>query len=84
MLRRFVEVGRAQQVYGGVGISKLLNLPIGFANSIVASLPIDYQGIRSLVRIHSGDRWIVLTAERRPRTGRMAGMDVISPGVGVE
>lgn len=60
MLRRFFTINRGEQVYGGFGISKLLNLPIGFANSIVPILPIDYQGIHSLLRIHSHDRWIVM------------------------
>jgi len=62
MLRRFVDMGGGEQLYGGVGISKLLSLPFGFANSIVPSLPGDYQSIRSLLRIHSHDRWIVLTS----------------------
>jgi hypothetical protein len=62
MLRRFVDMGGGEQLYGGVSISKLLNLPVGFANSIVPSLPVDYQGIRSLLSIHSHDRWIVITS----------------------
>jgi hypothetical protein len=62
MLHRFVDMGGVEQVYGGVSISKLLNLPVGFANGIVPSLPVDYQGIRSLLRLHSHDQWIVLSS----------------------
>ncbi len=60
MWRRFLDPG--EQTFGGFGVSKLLNLPVGFANGIVPSLPVGYQGIRSLLRIHSHDRWIVLTS----------------------
>jgi hypothetical protein len=61
MLRRFLEIGGGEQVYGGFRASKLVNLPIGFANSVVQSVPSEYQGIRALLRIHSHDRWILLT-----------------------
>jgi hypothetical protein len=60
-LRRFLEIGGGEQVYGGFRASKLVNLPIGFANSVVQSVPSEYQGIRALLRIHSHDRWILLT-----------------------
>jgi hypothetical protein len=58
--RRFTDMGGGEQVYGGVGPSKLINLPFGFANSLVASLPRDYQGIRSLLRNHTHDRRILI------------------------
>ncbi len=61
MWSRFLAVSEASQVFGGAGVSKLLNLPIGFANSIVHSVPINYQGIRWLLRTHDRDRWILLT-----------------------
>jgi hypothetical protein len=61
ILRRFLEIGGGEQVYGGFRASKLVNLPIGFANSVVQSVPSEYQGIRALLRIHSHDRWILLT-----------------------
>ncbi|HVN89064.1 MAG TPA: hypothetical protein VMT61_04555 [Candidatus Binataceae bacterium] len=62
MARRFLAMDGGEQVYGGVSISKLVNLPVGFANSVVPSVPVDYQGIRSLVISHSHDRWILLTS----------------------
>jgi hypothetical protein len=62
MWRRFFEMGGGEQVYGGFSASKLLNLIIGFANSIIAILPIDYQGVRSLLSLHHNDRWLVLTS----------------------
>jgi hypothetical protein len=62
MLIRFIGTGGGEQVYGGVGISKLLNLPMGFANSVLPILPRDYRGIRSLLKIHYHDRWIVLVS----------------------
>ena len=58
--QRFTDMGGGEQVYGGVGPSKLINLPFGFANSLMASLPHDYQGIRSLFRNHVHDSWIVI------------------------
>jgi hypothetical protein len=62
MSQRFLDLANGSQVYGGVRASKLLNVPIGFSNSIVASLPPDYRGIRSLLATHSDDRWILLTS----------------------
>ncbi len=54
---RFFDMGGGEQVYGGFRASKLFRLPVGFANSIVPSLPFDYQGLRSL---HG--RWLLLTS----------------------
>lgn len=61
MWRRFLDIGGGEQVYGGFRASKLLNLPVGFANSVVQSVPVEYQGIRALIRTHHNDRWILLT-----------------------
>lgn len=61
MWRRFLDMGGGEPVYRGIGASKLVNLPMGFANSLVPILPVDYQGIRSLLRNHYHDRWILLT-----------------------
>jgi hypothetical protein len=61
MLHRFLDISGGEQVYAGFGVSKLVNLPIGFANSIVQIVPAEYQGIRALLRTHSHDRWILLT-----------------------
>jgi hypothetical protein len=62
MFDRFIDTGGGEQVYGGMGASKLLNLPMGFANSIVPILPQDYQGIRFLLGSHSHDRRLVLVS----------------------
>ena len=62
ILYRFFHV-EGGQVYGGLRLSSVLNLPIGFANSLVPTLPADYQGIRWLLRNHGLDRatlWLAL------------------------
>lgn len=56
MLQRFLSMGGGEQTYGGFHLSKLVNLPIGFSNSIVPTVPADYQGIRGLLRTHHFDR----------------------------
>jgi hypothetical protein len=60
MLHRFLDTGGGEPVYGGIRISKIVNFPIGFANSVVQTVPADYHGISSLLKVHSQDRWIVL------------------------
>ena len=62
MWHRFVEMGGEQQVFGGFAASKLINLPVGFSNSILSSLPLHYQGVRASLAMHSHDRWILLTS----------------------
>jgi hypothetical protein len=61
ILQRFLDMDPGSQVYGGIRASKLLNIPVGFSNSIVCSLPIGYRGIRSLLTTHGDDRSILLT-----------------------
>jgi hypothetical protein len=47
-----------QGVFGGFKLANAVNLPIGFLNSLLPVLPRDYEGIRSLVRLHPNDLWI--------------------------
>jgi hypothetical protein len=62
MWHRFLGAGGGTDVYGGMSAAKLINLPMGFANGIVSSLPVDYQGVRAFLRFHHHDRWMVLTS----------------------
>lgn len=55
MLRRFLRTGGGQQIFGGFRLSRLINLPIGFANSVVATVPTGYHGIRWLFRTYRFD-----------------------------
>jgi hypothetical protein len=57
MIRRFTTV-EAGAVYGGLSLSKILNLPLGLAGNLFPILPPDFEGIRSLLRNHSSDLWI--------------------------
>jgi hypothetical protein len=56
MLHRFFNMGGGEQTYGGFHLSRVVNLPIGVSNSIVPTIPPDYEGIRWLLRTHHFDR----------------------------
>ena len=54
---------RALQNRWWLRLSSVLNLPVGFSNSLVPTLPADYQGIRWLLRNHGFDLatlWLAL------------------------
>jgi hypothetical protein len=49
ILRRFLDMGGGEHVYGGFRLSKVFNLPLGFANAVAPSLPHGYGGLRWLL-----------------------------------
>jgi len=48
---------RAGEAYGGFGLAKLLNLPIGLTHAIVIAIPHDYEGLRWLLKHPDG--WLL-------------------------
>jgi hypothetical protein len=50
MLRRFFSIGGAPGTFGGLSLRKAAVLPLGLANNLLAVLPDDFSGFRSLLR----------------------------------
>jgi hypothetical protein len=49
MLHAFIRLGGEPQVYGGFGVARIVNLPVGLAANLVKVLPTDYRGVRWLL-----------------------------------
>lgn len=49
MFQRFLQMGGSPGVYGGLSLSKVLNLFVGLIGNLVAVLPLDYRGLRWLL-----------------------------------
>ncbi len=58
MLARFLQLDGDAAVYGGVGISKLINAPFGLIRNLYGGVPLDYGGIRSLAGHPDRAFWI--------------------------
>jgi len=75
IFQRFFQMGGGEHVYGGIRPAKVLNLPMGLANSLVPSLPPGYAGLRwlfftngftqstllALIAAIAGIAWVVWT-----------------------
>lgn len=61
MLRAFVELA-GESVYGGLSITKLVNLPTGIVGNLLAVLPENFQGIGWLLMKHRDARSIAMLA----------------------
>jgi hypothetical protein len=60
MWTRFLQIGGAPQIYSGFSLSKVANVPVGLATSLVTCVPTGYAGIRALSRRR--DIWTLWTS----------------------
>ena len=58
-LQRFLAVDGGTHVYGGLSLSKVVNTPIGLVGNLFRAYSSDYAGLRSLLRDHRTDGWLI-------------------------
>jgi hypothetical protein len=58
MVSQFFSMGGGPEVYGGLNISRVVNIPFGLIRNVYLGVPGTYSGIRSLLRADHSFLWI--------------------------